>query len=126
MGLACGTFVVRAEANRCVRRGAGGCRRRRRLGLDERHHPRGDPRARPAPPRFKIECSLLTGPPNGSATEVASSSQTFSYHSATRSFSPSGFTGPVDEEDAEAVAKDQAPLEVYFSCKRLVNAVPRT
>ena len=71
---------------------------------------------------LKVECSLLTGPQNGSATEVASSSQTFFYHPATKSFSPSGFTGPVDEEDAVLVAKDQTPLEVYFSCKRLVNA----
>jgi hypothetical protein len=71
---------------------------------------------------FKIKCSLLTGPPNGTAMEVASSSQTFFYHPTAKTFFPPGFTGPVDEEDAEVVAKDQIPTVVYFSCKRLINA----
>jgi hypothetical protein len=71
---------------------------------------------------FRVACALLTGPPNGNATALASSIQAFVYHKATQTFTPPGFTGPVDEEGELAVARAQTPTNVYFSCRRLIAA----
>lgn len=72
---------------------------------------------------FGITCSLLSGPPNGSATELTSSTQPFTLikHPLTLphfTWSPPSYTGPAYLGFAQFVSASQVPLEVYYTCKR--------
>jgi hypothetical protein len=66
-------------------------------------------------------CGLLTGPPNGTATSVASWKQAFVYHKKTKSYTPSGLSGPVDINAGLSLGATDVPLEVYFSCHSLFS-----
>jgi hypothetical protein len=68
-------------------------------------------------------CTLFTGPPGGTATEVAQWRQTFLYHKATKTFTPSSLSGPVDINSGLSLARTDVPLEVYFSCRGFIGAV---
>jgi hypothetical protein len=62
-------------------------------------------------------CHLLTGPPNGGATEVGSWSDTWWYHPYGQSwFPPLPFHGQVDAV-SDVLDVTDTPLELYFTCK---------
>lgn len=64
-------------------------------------------------------CHLLTGPPNGGATETASWQNTWWYHPNSQSwFPPLPFHGQVDAvSDVVDLSNSNTPLEVYFTCR---------
>ncbi len=62
-------------------------------------------------------CHLLTGPPNGGATQVASWGDTWWYHPYARSwFPPLPFHGQIDAT-SDVLDVTNPPLELYFTCK---------
>jgi hypothetical protein len=67
---------------------------------------------------FQVICSLLSGPPNGSATQLTSTTQTFVYNRKTKTYEPNGYDGPTGLDVAQFVQANQVPLVVYYTCKR--------
>ncbi len=67
---------------------------------------------------FKVTCSLLSGPPNGSATVLTTATQTFVYNRHTKTYQPNGFDGPAGLDVAQFVRADQVPLSVYYTCRK--------
>lgn len=61
-------------------------------------------------------CRLLTGPPNGAATEVGRWTDTWWYHPQSQTwFPPLPFQGQVDAV-SDVLNVTSTPLEVYFTC----------
>ena len=65
-----------------------------------------------------MTCSLLSGPQNGSATGLTTTTQTFFYNRRTKTYEPNGFDGPAGLDVAQFVQANQVPLVVYYTCKR--------
>ncbi len=68
---------------------------------------------------FNVTCSLLSGPPNGSATVLTTTTQTFLYNRHTKTYQPNGFDGPAGLDVAQFVQASQVPLVVYYTCKKV-------